>query len=324
MISFRFHVVSITAVFLAIAVGVVVGSTYVEGAVVDQLESRIETVEDRADATREDNDRLEGELGDARAFIGLSADYAVTGRLVGETAVVVGVRGVDEAVVERTVVLARRAGATAPGVLWMEPRWALEGDGDVDALAEIVGGRRSDSAVELWGAAWTAVAAELAAPAPDAATDAAEAPGAGESAPVLPQLVEGGFLTLEAFDDSTTALTEVAGTSPGLLVVTGARADEAVAPVVPSALAAGADAGLATVVADVYVDAPEAPGRGVELGDAVEDALRERIVMVDDADREEGRLAAVLALASASDGQVGLHYGYGDGADSVLPSWTAP
>ena len=28
MISFRFHVVSITAVFLAIAIGVVVGSTY--------------------------------------------------------------------------------------------------------------------------------------------------------------------------------------------------------------------------------------------------------------------------------------------------------
>ena len=47
MISFRFHVVSITAVFLAIAIGIVVGSTYVDELTVDQLRSRIETVEDR-------------------------------------------------------------------------------------------------------------------------------------------------------------------------------------------------------------------------------------------------------------------------------------
>ena len=55
MISFRFHVVSITAIFLAIAVGVVVGSTYVDQLTVDQLRNRIETVEDRADAAREEN-----------------------------------------------------------------------------------------------------------------------------------------------------------------------------------------------------------------------------------------------------------------------------
>ena len=40
MISFRFHVVSITAVFLAIAIGVVVGSTYVDRAIVDTLRNR--------------------------------------------------------------------------------------------------------------------------------------------------------------------------------------------------------------------------------------------------------------------------------------------
>ena len=49
MISFRFHVVSITAVFLAIAIGVVVGTTYVDGAVVDGLRNRIDTVEKNLD-----------------------------------------------------------------------------------------------------------------------------------------------------------------------------------------------------------------------------------------------------------------------------------
>ena len=30
------------------------------------------------------------------------------------------------------------------------------------------------------------------------------------------------------------------------------------------------------------------------------------------------------ALDAAADGDVGRHYGYGDGADAVLPAWTPP
>ena len=48
-----------------------------------------------------------------------------------------------------------------------------------------------------------------------------------------------------------------------------------------------------------------------------------QFVIVDDADLEAGRVAAVLGLDSAADGQLGVHYGYGDGADAVLPAWTA-
>ena len=49
-------------------------------------------------------------------------------------------RGVDEAAVERTVVLARQAGGIVPGIVWLEPRWAADGDEDLEALAAIVGG----------------------------------------------------------------------------------------------------------------------------------------------------------------------------------------
>ena len=49
MISFRFHVVSITAVFLAIAIGVVVGSTYVDRAIVESLQNRIDSVSSNLD-----------------------------------------------------------------------------------------------------------------------------------------------------------------------------------------------------------------------------------------------------------------------------------
>jgi hypothetical protein len=52
--------------------------------------------------------------------------------------------------------------------------------------------------------------------------------------------------------------------------------------------------------------------------------IREQIVIVDDLDRSEGRVAVVLAVHDAAAGTVGLHYGYGDGADGVLPAWTEP
>jgi hypothetical protein len=80
---------------------------------------------------------------------------------------------------------------------------------------------------------------------------------------------------------------------------------------------------LVTVVGDIYVRADEAPGRGVALTEMFEDATLDSIVIVDAADLEAGRVAAVLALDSAADGQVGLHFGYGEGADAVLPAWTA-
>ena len=45
MIHFRFHIVSIIAVFLAIAIGTVMGATFVGRGVIDRLQNRIDKVE---------------------------------------------------------------------------------------------------------------------------------------------------------------------------------------------------------------------------------------------------------------------------------------
>jgi hypothetical protein len=317
MISFRFHVVSITAVFLAIAIGVVVGSTYVDSSVVPGLRNRIETVEDRAATARDENSRLEGELGDARDFIALSAEYAVTDRLPDVPIAVFATRGVDEGAAERTVVLARTAGAVVPGIVWLEPRWALEGDEDSEALATVVDGSASDDRNELWSDAWAAIAAELA-PETEGTTPTGE-----PASDVLAQLEAEGFLTVDPLDDATVSLTDLAGSGASVLVVTATEADPSIQPMMPSVVAAMAP-GLPTVAGDEFAEIPDGPARGEELQEALSEELRDTISIVDDLDREEGRVAAVLALAEAGEGQVGFHYGYGDGADAVLPAWTSP
>lgn len=313
MISFRFHVVSITAIFLAIAIGVLVGTTYVDGAVVDGLRNRIDTVSKNLDDRKAENDQLESELGATRTYIGVSAEFAVTDRLTDVPVLLVATRGVDEGSVEQVALLARQAGATVPGVVWLEAKWGLEGEDDRAALAEIVDAQADDAAEDLWSSAWEAVVDELTAEeiAPDPPRQ------------MLAPLEAGGFLSVDSLDDASSNLVDLAGASPRVLVLTGSRAQEELVPMVPFVVDASVQGGLPTVVADVYVDAPEAPGRGEVLVAALAQELRDAIVLVDDADRSEGQVAAVLALDAVADGLFG-HYGYGDGADGVLPRWTPP
>jgi len=331
MISFRFHVVSITAVFLAIAIGIVVGSTYVDGAVVDGLRNRIKSVSDNLDERKTENDRLEGELGTARTYIDSSADFAVSGRLVDVPVLLVAVRGVDEGAVERVALLSRRAGGTVPGVVWLEPKWALEGE-DRAQLAEIVGARPGATPEVLWASAWEGVVDELTAVPVDTGPGDAAAPDSQETTTTIPPaavsevlggLEAGGFLSVDSLDDASSSLTDLAGTTPSFLLLTGPRARDEVVPMLPVVIEAVVQGGLPTVVGDVHVDAPEAPGRGEALRELFAPELLDAVVLVDDADRSEGQVTAVLALDAAVDGLTG-HFGYGDGADGVLPSWTPP
>ena len=320
MITFRFHVVSITAIFLAIAIGVVVGSTYVDGAVVDGLKNRIRTVEGNVTKARDENAQLDAAIDERNEYIDVSAQYAVTDRLTEVPVLVVATRGIDEAPVQRTVDLARTAGGSVPGVLWVEPQWATEDQDDLEALAAIVGGAADDAPEDLWADAWQAVVEELS---DTGSSEGVAGEEAGATGP-LAELVAAGFLTLDPVDDDSVALSALAGVGPRMVLVTGARAQDEVAPVVPVVAEASVAGGLVTVVADVHVVAPEASGRGADLREDLDEALRDELVIVDDADLEAGRVATVLALDSAADGQVGVHYGYGDGADAVLPGWTPP
>lgn len=138
MINFRFHLVSLIAVFLALALGVVVGSTVIDRAIVDGLEARIDVVERNAEEVRSENDELRERLGELDDFVEQVAPYAIDEHLDGESVVVLAVRGIDEDAVRSVVGTLRQAGAEAPAILWLEPSWALVEDDRRSALAEIL------------------------------------------------------------------------------------------------------------------------------------------------------------------------------------------
>ena len=88
MINFRFHLVSLVAVFLALALGVVMGSTVIDRAIVDRLSSQIDSVKKRADAERAENRTLRDQMKGLETFIAQSQPQ-VTGRRLNQVPVTV-------------------------------------------------------------------------------------------------------------------------------------------------------------------------------------------------------------------------------------------
>jgi Copper transport outer membrane protein, MctB len=302
--------VSLVAVFLALALGIVMGYGVLGQPTVSGLQDRVDQVQGRINSVRRDNDQLQGEVNRLNGYADQSSQFAVTGRLVGTPVVVVALRGVDPARARDVVTLARGAGATVGGILWLESKWTLSALADTKALAAAVN-VASGSKSTVRDAGWLALAERLVAP-----------PGPAD---VLPALQQAGFVAPEAVG-STAAfdLATLDVTGGRVLVVDGTAASVPENDLVAPLARALTTAATPTVFGEVYVAVDKGLARGQRLSPIrTDDALTKRVSTVDDLDFAEGRVAGVLALANLGRSVVG-DYGYGDGADRALPDWWAP
>ena len=309
MINFRFHLVSLVAVFLALAIGIVMGYGVLGQPTIEGLQNRIDTVEANANARREENAALSSRIDQANASIDASAPFAVTDRLAGVAVTVIAVRDVDQGTVERVIGLARTAGADVAGIAWLEPRLALPTRADDQAMASILGLPSTTKRVDLRQAFWRSFSARL-----------ATGPATGID-DVLADLVAGEFVSLDGVggDDPTAADIAPNGSSVALVVARGAALGAR--GVIDDASTAAAGQRLALAVGfvgstDASRDDPLAPVRD-------SDELRTQVTTIDDLDLAIGGVATVLGLADLGRGVVG-HYGIGTGADRILPAWTQP
>lgn len=309
MINFRFHLVSLVAVFLALAVGIVMGYGVLGQPTVDTLQDRIDVVEANAEARRIENDELRAELDQRNTAIAESSPFSVTDRVADVRAVVIGIRGVDEDAVNRVVELARRGGADAPGVVWLESNWALDSRDDVTALSTALGLTVTGRRAPLRADALDALVTRLATGAPQGGIDALRA------------LVDAGFVTLDGAGNDAPTPADLGGAGTRATFVTGAEASVPPRLLVAPIARVAVDEDLPLVAGEVFAEGTE----GVNRGDALtairdDEALDAEVSTVDDLDRVEGAVAAVLALGDLGRGVVG-HYGIGDGADRQLPEW---
>ncbi|HEY3725148.1 MAG TPA: copper transporter [Acidimicrobiia bacterium] len=310
MINFRFHIASLIAVFLALAVGVVMGSTVIDRAIVDGLRDRINTAEKNSNQVRSDNAKLKTQIDQLNNYSDQTAQWAVEAQLTDQPVAIVAERGVDEDTVKAQAALLREAGGVVSGILWLENPWNLGGDGkSADALrTALASNTRADRA--LRAEAITALSKRL--------TQGAAVAGQPD---VLDSLAKAGFVTLEGLGSGDVSALTYPGAGARALVVGGPESSITASGFTLELTRALATSRALTAVGEID---PDATNRGVWLAPIRnDDQLKRQVSTIDDVDVVQGRVASTLALAVLARGVVGA-YGTGAGAQSTVPAIPAP
>ena len=307
MISFRYHLVSIIAVFMALALGVVMGTTVVKQGVVEGLKSQADQAISNSHRLQADVIQLQKEVKVQGDFLDQAQPWLVVGQLDGSQVVIVTQQGVEASEIDgiRRVLADPTSGAGAKvlAVIEVKPRMQLADDGARAAMAAAVGGSASDSTTKLMGMAATDLSQRLA------------TGGSAGGSDFLQTMLSAGFLDMVG---GSAAPSQIGGTGQALVLLSGGPTQPLVDPrafMVPLASSlsmADRPVVAAEVSQTVYSFVPV-------LRQMQE--LKGRLVTVDDADTVWGRVAVVLGLHNLlADPGHGGDYGGKDGASTLIPS----
>jgi hypothetical protein len=315
MINFRYHLVSLVAVFLALAFGVIVGTALLDNTVVDRLQSQQRTLDGKvADVTGENAD-LRQQLDELDKVSERLAAEGVA-RLHDVPVLVVGVRGAETAGLDGLRDRIGSAGARLLGTIWLTDRWTLDSSNEVDELRAVVGAEsttpgqvRAEGILALAAALRPAVRLDL-----------------PESRVLLTALQKAGFIEFDAPQGQPNELPSI-DASARLVLLGGVGADvpdrQLALPVARALIATRADRAPASLVVVEStpdpVEGEKAPADQLVLPLRQDDVVSRGLSTVDDLERDSGQVAAILALADLGDSRYG-HYGRADGARDLLPA----
>lgn len=293
MINLRFHIVSLVAVFLALAIGIAVGATVVDQGLLSQSQRRIsfldQTLQDRAASIK----TLRAEREQAVAFATAAEPRMVRARLLATPVVFLSDGAVDEERQRGLVVTLRASGARLVGVINVANVVSTETPDRLER-ARVAIGATSVRPETIRFLLRQRVVGAISAP--------------YASAPLQP-LVDAGFVQVKGID----------GTEPMAILPIGTRVvfldhsvDENRASLSAEFLRLLATANVPTVVLGQSEQSVVRTVRKNRL-------LRSIIATVDDDTSTAGRVAVTYSLEDAGRGIVG-HYGTGENADRLLPA----
>lgn len=318
MINFRFHLISIIAVFLALGIGVIMGTAVIDSAVVDQLESQQAALERRVDEVTSTNDDLRARVGElegtAEQLSAEGIERVLDGALRGIPTLVLADRGVDEDTVSDLVALLATADAAQQGTIWLTDRFRLDDDDELGDLADALD-LSERSPASLRGAAADRLALALR---PSSTTNVANDE---DAASVIDALRRAGFLDVAPAPGQAADTLPMTSAATRILFVTG---PQAVVPV--------EEVGIPLLRALVRADETRTPAALVLAATALDDErqglveaarddeeVSDSVSTVDGIRPFAGQLAIVLSLQDAGSGRFG-HYGREDGAQRLVPA----
>jgi Copper transport outer membrane protein, MctB len=139
VISLRYHIVSLVAVFLALALGIVVGSTVLQEGTVSALRATSQEVRQRSEENRTENLALKQEISRLQSFGATVLPELVQGRLKDRPVVLVDTDKVDSGMRDSVRKVLEDAGAEVDGqITFADDRLALGTDTDRAAMGRLL------------------------------------------------------------------------------------------------------------------------------------------------------------------------------------------
>ncbi len=303
MIDFRYHIVSIVSIFLALAVGIVLGAGPLQKQLGETLNEGVTQLRQEKLALRDELSVAQKQIaGDDKLLDARSAGL-VRDELAGQAVAVVLLPGANRNSAKSTAQMIQQAGGTVTGQLRLEPSWIDQQPERAAARTKVLGelpapptgsaaGEDNRLAEVLAGALLTPLPGNrpLTGPVRDG---------------ILQKLQDSGLIEIDE---------EITATAGALVVVAGPpAADDKRWAQLASTVSRRSSA---TVVA-APLSSAEQPGLIGEIRNS--DRWEAQMSTVDGIDRPAGQVVTVLAIASDIRAEVD-HFGTGPGAQSAVPA----
>ena len=312
MISMRQHAISIAAIFVALAIGVVLGSGLLSSGLVSGLRDDKTDLENEVGALQDSNNQLGEQLNSADGFDSAVSARVVRDALLDRSVVVITTPDADPGDVDGVTRSIEASGAAVTGRVSLTDSFvsAASGDDLRTRLTNVVpaGVQLRTGAVDQGSLAGDLLGSVLLLNAQTAEPQST----LEELSLALETLRSGGFI---AYDNGAVAPAQLA------VVVTGGNSEDGDGNrgAIVARFAGGLDArGAGTVLAG---RTGAANGNGPVAVVRADSALSTGVSTVDNVDREAGRITTTLALQEQLDGGAGR---YGTGPNSTAVTVGAP
>lgn len=307
MISMRYHIVSLAAVFLALALGIVLGATKISSPLLTGLQGDNAALTSQQDELSTENKDLTNRVTSDENFAGAVGPLTVRGTLPNVKVVVITTAGADPADRDAVLSLLKRSGATVTAQIQLTEDFSDPARADeLRSLAAktLPTGAKLPEVPQAGAIAGGLLSSVLIVPA------GGKAATPEQGAAVLAAMTSAGFLTVTGTPAAGQAVVLITGGQ----LTGGSEADRAAAP----AYLANQLAQRATGVIVAGRSGSEQPAGtvGVIRGDT---SLSGTVSTVDNLDSPTGRLATVLGLVEQNGGGVG-QYGLSQNAQAQAPT----
>jgi hypothetical protein len=330
VINFRYHVVSIVAVFLALAIGIALGATELQGASINLLNRTNNDLTKENGAERAQNQLLQQQLNTDQAFSQAVEGRLLDGLLTGQRVVVVAAPGAPGSVINGVTSAAQQAGASVTGQVNLQPKLLDASQSNQTFLNSLVqqlvcpataapGGTPLQQAAQLLGSA--ILTKNDPSGSTSGKTNSGSSTNSGDTGNCRQSVLSGygsaGLLSVsgplsssQSTQPATLAIVVIPGTAPS-----GGDNDPSNQGLITLAQELNV-AGLGTVMAGSV----SGSGSGSAINAVRSTNVASQISTVDYADTQIGQIVTVEALWEALAGHKAGNYGEDPGNNAAAPS----